>query len=1087
MKYFFQKIFFVFTFSFLFSIQIFSQFYNGHQMKFGKNRLQYNDFVWQYYRSKKFDVYFYQDGQQFANFVYNVAKEHIYDLEYFFQYEMKKKLQIIVYNKLTDFRQSNIGLKSSSDEYNIGGTTQVVDNKLFVYYPGNKKEFEKQIRENISKVFLNEVLFGASFKSRIANTTLMSFPPWFLDGLASYLSEEWSVQIDNKVRDGILSERFMYFNSLTGDEAKIAGHSIWFFIAKKYGKNTIPNIIYITKLSKNSESGFYFVLGLSMKYLSMEWYNFFDEMYYKDNLRRNKIDFENAIKKVKKSRKYSHFIINPVDSTKVAYVTNELGKVKIYIEDIETKKRIKVVRRGHKLQQIVDFTNPVIAWHPSGTILAYTDEYKGKVMFYLFDLETKKTDLRVLVGVDKVLSMNYSKKGFNIVMSVVRNGNTDIVVYNVVGNTFVNITEDVADDLNPVFVDNDKNIIFSSNRKKPINPANEDTLLQKNYDLFLANFKGKPISKLSKLTAITKTPLSNETSALQIGNNKYFHLSDSLGIVNFMVSKYDSTISFIDTSIHYRYFTTTYPVSNFERNVEEFNYVGRDKIATIFFKNGKNVLPFLKSSEYFDAVAVKAETTHFKKQLLKSEAIKKKKKQIEKQIDTTRYLLDHYPRIDTSNIDINNYIFTISSERINSVVLSNSHNLDTITEKDKKERKPFLYFTSFYNNYVVNQIDFGFLNTSYQAFTGNAIYFNPGLNVLFKIGALDLFENYRITSGFRFSGNFESNEYLLSFENLKKLVDKQWVFHRQSYLNVNDYELIRTHSHNLMYILKYPFSQVSAARLTLSGRYDRNVTLSTDIQTLHKEPVYNFWESIKAEYIFDNTFNLALNLYSGIRAKIFIEAYNKLLEKKTDLYIVGFDFRHYTKIHKNLILANRVAGSKSFGNKLLIYYLGGVDNWINLSNRVPMFDVETPIDYTQPYVFQALATNMRGFIQNARNGTTFLLSNNEIRWPFVSYFSRRPINSDFFRSLQLVLFCDVGSAWSGPSPESKENKYNSEVIQNGPITVILEKDRAPVIFGYGWGLRARLLGYFIRADWAWGVDGDILLPKVFYLSFSLDF
>ena len=78
-----------------------------------------------------------------------------------------------------------------------------------------------------------------------------------------------------------------------------------------------------------------------------------------------------------------------------------------------------------------------------------------------------------------------------------------------------------------------------------------------------------------------------------------------------------------------------------------------------------------------------------------------------------------------------------------------------------------IYQTSFYNNYIATQIDFSFLNDSYQVYSGGAPYFNPGVNLFTKIGTLDLFEDYRVTGGFRFSGNFDSNEYLLSVENLK--------------------------------------------------------------------------------------------------------------------------------------------------------------------------------------------------------------------------------------------------------------------------------------------------------------------------------
>ena len=44
----------------------------------------------------------------------------------------------------------------------------------------------------------------------------------------------------------------------------------------------------------------------------------------------------------------------------------------------------------------------------------------------------------------------------------------------------------------------------------------------------------------------------------------------------------------------------------------------------------------------------------------------------------------------------------------------------------------------------------------------------------------------------------------------------------------------------------------------------------------------------------------------------------------------------------------------------------------------------------------------------------------------------------------------------------------------------------PILASYGFGLRTRLLGYFVRADWAWGVDDGVTLPRVFHFSLSLD-
>jgi outer membrane protein assembly factor BamA len=130
---------------------------------------------------------------------------------------------------------------------------------------------------------------------------------------------------------------------------------------------------------------------------------------------------------------------------------------------------------------------------------------------------------------------------------------------------------------------------------------------------------------------------------------------------------------------------------------------------------------------------------------------------------------------------------------------------------------------------------------------------------------------------------------------------------------------------------------------------------------------------------------------------------------------------------------------------------------------------------------------MRGFTQNIRNGNSFAVLNNELRWPIIKYLMNRPIHSDLLENFQLIGFFDVGTAWSGSSPYSKQNAYNNEIIRNGPITIVIDKDRQPIVYGYGFGLRSRLLGYFIRADWAWGIENNVILPKIFYLSLSLDF
>lgn len=221
-----------------------------------------------------------------------------------------------------------------------------------------------------------------------------------------------------------------------------------------------------------------------------------------------------------------------------------------------------------------------------------------------------------------------------------------------------------------------------------------------------------------------------------------------------------------------------------------------------------------------------------------------------------------------------------------------------------------------------------------------------------------------------------------------------------------------------------------------------------------------------------------------MRAKVFGEYYRQIDKQQTNFFVLGYDVRHYQKIHRNFIWANRFAASTSFGNQRLVYYLGGVDNWF-----VPRFDNTTNISTTQNYAFQTLATNMRGFYQNARNGNSFAVINSELRLPVFSYLFPRSMPSDFIRNFQVIGFGDLGSAWTGETPYSNVEPYKTTIVGSAlsPIVVFTYNTHGPIIGSYGWGVRSRLWGYFVRVDRAWGVQDGIVLKPITYVSLSLDF
>ena len=1063
-------------------------------MTFGKNRVQFKNFLWLYYKFEDFDTYYYLNGKELAQYTAHYAYQEIPKMESKIESRLDKRLQFIIFNNMTDLKQSNIGLMTE-ESYNTGGITHIIGSKVFLYFDGNHVNFEEQIRAGIAQVLFNQMMFGGSLGQQVKTSTFFSIPEWYRTGIISFMSKEWDVDFDNHLRDGILSNRYKKVNNLSGEDAVYAGHSLWRYIAMHYGNAAVSNIIHMTSVSNSIDKGFLYVIGVPFKTLVVDWQNYYEKEF--EELAGNETHPENILPvKFKKDIVYGQPHIGP-NGKYLAYTSNEMGKYKIYIYDFLKEKKRKIFKKGVMIDTKTDYSYPLLAWHPTGKLLAIMIEHKGMPWLYLYNLDKKKFTKQRIYEVQKITDMSYSDNGKYLVMSAVRKGQSDVYVFNIAASSFNKITDDLYSDLNPRFINNSTMIIFSSNRENDTIGKEPDKIddVPDHFDLFVYDYKNR--DKI--LRRITQTPYADEIRPEYNDFNTISYLSDENGIYNSYMAVIDSTVSSVDTTIHYRYFVHTKPVTDYSRNIVDQHTSSKSgKNAIVYYEDDRfkiytglipdfNSLPDLQLKETNYQVTVR-------KAWEKQKAIEdiEKKKQVAAADPTV-------PAEDKPQTKLKRFKMVYLDSKGNEVIgrpkgskkkgKNGSYDLyvDDYGSRDLKVSMPKQrnYRVEYFLNDVISQIDFNYINYSYQPFTGGGpIYLNPGFNLFFQFGVNDLMEDFRIVGGVRLNFSLINNEYFFSYANLKNRLDKEIIFHRNSiegYIVGTPY-YGRIHTHELFYMLKWPFSEALSLRGTASYRNDMSVVLATDQFSLHIPNQFDHWAGIKGELVFDNTRSPSMNIYYGTRWKLFAE-YNQLInEFARNLIVIGFDVRKYTRIHRTFIWANRIAGSTSLGNENLIYYMGGVDNWL-----FPKFNQLTPIDYSQNYAFQTLATNMRGFNQNIRNGNSFLVFNTELRFPIFQYFSKSPISSSFLRNFQLVAFGDIGTAWTGPTPYSPENSLFTRYVQSGPLLISVEIQKEPIVGGFGFGARIHLLGYFIRGDVAWGVEDYTVRQPVYYLSLSLDF
>jgi hypothetical protein len=927
-----------------------------------------------------------------------------------------------------------------------------------------------------------------------------AFPYWFTGGLSMYLSKKITPEMDNKIRDGVTSKRYQKIYKLNYQEQQLAGYSFWEFIAKRYGESYIPSILYYAGNTHNYERALFYALNTPFDLLFEQWIQYGREKYMS---KAGESDVEAEAVKFKKNTQYLYPIIN-ASADKIAYVTNKEGRVKVWIKmppsvppqggskkpqpssppegelegassgKLEGAKPTCIYRYHYRIEDNPDYSFPLIAWHPSEDILTLMVESHDNVYFRNYNVKNKKFENNQPVFIGKITSFSYSENGKSIALSGVKNGQSDIYIYHLTSRSLEQITNDKADDFAPHFIRNSTQLIFSSNRNNDTIGA--DNGFSKNkYNLFVY----EAVTKNKTLTRITNTPYSNETYAMEAEKDYISFLSDRSGINNRYLGHFNNVISHIDTAIHYTYrLESYYPISNNNTGILFQDINTQNAVATHqIFRNGQSIFG-TEDYERFSDIGKKTLTVPQTEELpATNDSIVKDSVVVSASVHPKQLRL----------VRLSDVVFPNDSARkVHLSALEDEEEMFTNTDNNQT-LIPRNYNVQYFISELVTQVDFSFLNTTYQQYvkSSSPIYLNPGLSGLIMFSIRDLMEDYRMTGGFRTSVDFSDMEFLYSYENMKERLDRQFVAQYQTlkYLNYNFG--MRQQNASLFYILSYPLDRVNRIKTSFSLRYNRLDIKATDDITLNIKPKHAVWAGGKLEYVFDNTMPVSTNMIRGLRGKIFAEYMCVPNKEFNNMTVLGLDIRHYAKAHNTLIWANRLAGSTSLGKNRLIYYLGGVDNWM-----MAKFNQNISVDTTVNYVYQTLATNMRGFTQNIRNGTTFFVWNSELRFQIFQSFAKKPLRSDFLRSFQLVAFGDVGTAWAGLHPYLESNALFTRTITPGgsdSYKIVVHQKTEPIVGGFGVGARFVFFGYFIRLDYAWGVEDYAVNKGVFYLSLNLDF
>ena len=108
--------------------------------------------------------------------------------------------------------------------------------------------------------------------------------------------------------------------------------------------------------------------------------------------------------------------------------------------------------------------------------------------------------------------------------------------------------------------------------------------MQSHYDIFEYNL----LTHSKVLTRITSTPSIDETFPMPYCPGYVSYLSNASGVTNRNIARIDSSISFVDTSAHYRYEVHSFTITNYNHNILEQDASPYIRFTTeVFYNKGK--------------------------------------------------------------------------------------------------------------------------------------------------------------------------------------------------------------------------------------------------------------------------------------------------------------------------------------------------------------------------------------------------------------------------------------------------------------------------------------------------------------------
>jgi len=1020
----------IFSILILFSGDVFAQ--------FGKNKVQYKNFVWKYIQSPHFDVYYNEGNKEIAEFTAMSAEKALQSIQQTLNYKLTQRVSIVAYESHNDFQQTNVVNVFLPE--GVGGVTELFKNRVVVPFQGNYAVYDHVIHHELVHSVLNDMFYGGTFQTAISTDAFM-IPLWLNEGICEYESlNGMNTETDMFMRDLTISERLPSLNRLNGYLAYRGGQTFYWYVAQEYGKERIADLIHKLNIYRNTDRAFESTFGMNLEKFSEKWERDIKRIYWPDLTRYDAVD-EYATRITDHEKDRSFYNTSPAispDGEKMVYISAEGGVFGVWIKELDEEKSARKLINSGRTQDFEDLNmiTPGISWDPTGKQVVISAKSGGQDALYIVNASNGRYE-RIRLGLAAISSVTWSPNGEFIAFTGLDGEQSDLFLYNLATEELSKITDDIFTDLNPLWAPDSRSLYFISDREDYLSSEFENRIWEHSIystDIYNINLESKEITRL------TFDPENSKTSiAISPDNTRLLYVSDKSGIGNI----YEMTLSTLQSR----------PKTNSISGITQIS-LSPDGTKLLFgsqIKGGYDIFlmrfPFEKHLD-FDELPL----TEFKSREMERE--KALQSIVDKSFEEAK---------ETEEIELVGFgEFDLEFGSQQQLVQPNP---------DAVRRESTITPTDITDNTEENI----FVEKDYKVtFSPDLILSNPGYSTYYGFQGVtqmlfsDKMGDHQIFATANLMYDLRNSQLFVQYGYLGGRLDYYFnAYHTSAFVTLGNsfglYDWYRFRNFGTGATASLPFDRFRRIELGLNVKF----LTKDNITSTFEAGVLKTLALPEIRYVHDNTVNGYYGPMAGMRYFVSARTSPKLGKNGVEFSTIESDFRYYLPFLQNYFtFAIRGAGGLSVGPNQQKFFLGGTDNWLNRrfnNNQLPFFEPED-------FAFMSFPMPLRGWAVAELIGNKYAMANVELRYPLFTALVAGPIPI-LLQGVMGNFFLDVATVWDNDF----KPVYNPALMESN------------LMLSSGVGVRAYILGMPLKMDIAWRKEANNWSKPYYLFSLGFDF